>query len=133
MTLETPGQPRLLWGFFCDYFLIDISGKHSYIGVFEQIAARAFPAEHKIMHVVWALQGRPGGQAHGLLTLWSPDNEIILSTDEAPVQFNEEGRALVVNALYGVRLPRPGRYTAVLELDRRPAGELPLTVIELRG
>lgn len=129
MTADPLPQPKLLWGFLCDYFMIDIAGKHSYIGVFEQISARSFPAEHKLMNVVSAIQGPPGVEARGLLTLWSPDDQIVLSTPEIAVQFNPIGRALVVNMLYDVRFERPGRYTAVLELNRRRLGDVTLEVV----
>ncbi len=129
MTAEPLPAPRLLWGFLCDYFMIDAAGKHSYIGVFEQISARSFPAEHKLMNVVSAIEGSPGVEARGLLTLWSPDDRIVLSTPEILVQFNPNGRALVVNMLYDVRFDRPGRYTAALELNRRKLGEIALDVI----
>lgn len=129
MTAEPLPQPRLLWGFLCDYFLVDMGGKHSYIGVFEQIAARSFPADHKLMNVICAISGPPGVEARGLLTLWSPDDTIVFSTPEITVQFTSAGKALVVNILYDVRFERPGRYTAVLELNRRRVGDIPLDVV----
>ena len=129
MTAEPLPAPKMLWGFLCDYFMIDVSGKHSYIGVFEQISARSFPAEHKLMNVVSAIEGPAGVEARGLLTLWSPDDRIVLSTPEIVVQFNQNGRALVVNMLYDVRFEQPGRYTAVLELNRRRLGDVILDVI----
>jgi hypothetical protein len=129
LTAEPLPPVRMLWGFLCDYFMVDVSGKQSYIGVFEQIAARSFPADHKAMYVVCALGGPPGVETHGLLTIWSPQQTIVLSTPEIAVQFNAAGRALVVNLLYDVRLEQPGRYSAALELNRRQVGEVPLEVV----
>lgn len=127
-------QPvRLLWGLFCDYFMLDVSGKQSFVGVFEQIAARSFPAQHKLMNVVCALQGPPGLTAPGLLTIWTPDDTILLSTPEMTVKFNPAGRALVVNMLYDLPLPGPGIYNLVLEIGGRPAGELTLELSQAQG
>ena len=129
MTAEPLPQPKLLWGLLCDYFLIDVAGKQSYIGVFEQITAQSFPAQHKLMNVVSAIEGPAGVEARGLLTLWSPDDRIVLSTPEIAVQFNQFGRAVVVNMLYDVRFEQPGRYTAVMELNRRKLGSINLEVV----
>src|SRR5579871_3013219 len=79
VTQETGGsRPRFLWGLFCDHFLVDVSGKYSFIGVFERIGAMTFPAVHKVMWIAFALRGQPNERAMGVVTVWSPQSEIVI-------------------------------------------------------
>ena len=121
-------RPRFLWGLFCDHFVVDVSGKYSFIGVFERIGALSFPAVHKVMWIAFALRGQPNEQANGIVTVWSPQSEIVVSTNEAPVQFGPEGRAMLVQLFYDLSFAGPGIYSVVLEVDGKPVGRLDLDV-----
>jgi hypothetical protein len=119
---------ELLSGMFCDYFMVDASGKYSYIGVFERIGALTFPAVHKQMYVVCSLAGEPNTSTNALLTLWTPDDRVLLSTSETQVQFSPQGRTMLVHLLYDLNIEAPGLYTVVVEAGGKPAGKLALEV-----
>jgi hypothetical protein len=130
-TGSDPTSPRFLWGLFCDHFLIDTGGKHSFIGVFERIGAPGFPVVHKVMWVVSSLRGEPNGAASAVVTVWTPDNNILISTAETPVRFSPEGRTILVHLLYDLNLPGAGTYTFVLEVGGRPLGRMELDVYQV--
>ncbi|HEY7295928.1 MAG TPA: hypothetical protein VH916_12860 [Dehalococcoidia bacterium] len=121
-------RPQFLWGLFCDHFLIDAAGKYSFIGVFERIGAMSFPAVHKAMWIAFALRGAPHERAMGVVTVWSPQSEILISTNETPVQFGPEGRAMFVQLFYDLSFPATGTYSVVLEVGGKPVGRLDLEV-----
>ncbi len=125
-----PSSPQLLSGIFCDYFMVDGTGKYSYIGVFERIGALAFPAVHKMMYIVCSLTGEPSATLPALLTIWSPDDTMLLSTNESQVQFSPDGRTLMVHLLYDVNFKMPGAYSVVVEAAGKPAGRLTLDVYQ---
>jgi hypothetical protein len=121
-------QVELLWGMFCDHFLIDGNGKYSFVGVFERVGALTFPALHKILFVVCSLRGQPNTEGRAIVSIWTPDTTLMLSTQESPVRFGPDGRTLLVNLLYDLTFPTAGAYTFAIEIDRRPAGEIKLDV-----
>jgi hypothetical protein len=125
-----PSMPQLLSGIFCDYFMVDASGKYSYIGVFERIGAVTFPAVHKMMYIVCSLTGEPNATLPALLTIWSPDDTMLLSTNESQVQFSPDGRTLMVHLLYDVNFKMAGAYSVVVEAAGKPAGRLTLDVYQ---
>ncbi|MHB8574903.1 MAG: DUF6941 family protein [Dehalococcoidia bacterium] len=133
MSEEFRGFPYVAWSMCCDHFLLDAGGKYSMIGVFERVGAASFPATHKVMFVVSQLIGLPGATANTMVTIWGPDETIVLSTPESQVRFSPEGRTLLVNLLYDVNFPRAGTYTAVVEAAGKPAGELKLDVYEAQA
>jgi hypothetical protein len=118
----------MLWGHFCDNFIIDIAGKYSLIGVFDRIGAMSFPAVHRSMTVVYALTGVPHTSDSAVVTVWTPQDTILLSTAESPVQFSAEGRTLLVHLLFDVQFATAGTYNVVLEVGGRPAGSMELVL-----
>src|SRR5262249_40676233 len=94
------GRPTLNWGMFCDYFMVDSNGKYSFIGVFERVGAFTFPAVHKTLYAVFNVRGTPNATGTAVVNIWTPDVTLMLSTQEAPVQFDANGRALLVHLLF---------------------------------
>jgi hypothetical protein len=121
-------KPELLWGFFCDHFLVDASGKYSFIGIFERIGAVNFPAVHKALYVVCSVRGAPNTRSTAVFNIWTPEVQLLLSTQESPVQFGPDGRAMLAHLLYDLNFAGPGIYTFSLEVGGRPAGEMRLEV-----
>jgi hypothetical protein len=110
--------------------MIDAAGKYSFIGVFERIGAQSFPAVHKVLWIACALSGEPNAESTAVVTIWSTDDHLLVSTPESPVRFSPEGRTLMVHLLYDTNLPEPGGYTFVIEVGGRPAGKLRLDVYQ---
>ena len=128
MAESTQRHATMVWGLLCDHFMVDAAGKYSFIGVFERIGAVTFPAVHKVMWIAFALRGQPNERATGVVTVWSPQSEIVISTNETPVQFGPEGRAVLVQLFYDLGFAGPGIYSVVLEVDGKPVGRLDLEV-----
>jgi len=121
--MRSPGSPpRLVWGQFCDYFSIDAGGKYSLIGIFERIGAQSFPAIHRSLYIVCTLSGDPDQTGNAIMTIWTPDNNILVSTQESPIRFSNDGRTVLVNLLYDLNFPSPGEYSVVVEVNGRPCG-----------
>jgi hypothetical protein len=120
----------LQWGMFCDHFLIDAAGKYSFIGVFERIGAPSFPAVHKALWIACALAGEPNAESSAVVSIWSPSNNLLVSTNESPLRYSNEGRTMLVHLLYDTTFPEPGSYTVVIEVGGRPAGELKLELYQ---
>jgi hypothetical protein len=128
VTNASDGKAELLWGMFCDHFLVDSSGKYSFIGIFERVGAVSFPAVHNVLYLVCSVRGTPNTRSTAVVNIWSPEVTLLLSTQESPVQFGPDGRAMLVHLLYDLNFAQPGQYNFALEVTGRPAGELKLEV-----
>jgi hypothetical protein len=125
MMMETP---NFLWALLCDYFLIDQSGKYSFIGVFDRIGAATFPVVQRSFYVAVSMEGDANSSIPALLDVWSPDGTLLISTPESQVVFSAAGRAMFVNLIYDLQLPGPGGYSITVEAAGRPVASTPFDV-----
>ena len=130
MATPAGSRPELVWGMFCDYFMVDASGKYSFIGIFERIGAVSFPAVHKSLYLVCSVRGTPQQRSAAVVNIWTPEVGLLLSTQESPVQFDANGRAMLVHLLYDLNFAAAGQYNFALEIDGRPAGEMKLELYQ---
>jgi hypothetical protein len=128
--MKAPGSNRteFLWGFFCDHFMVDANGKYSFVGIFERIGAVNFPAVHKVLYLVCSVRGTPNTRSTAVFSIWTPDVTLLLSTQESPVQYGADGRAMLVHLLFDINFASPGFYNFALEVGGRPVGEMKLDV-----
>jgi hypothetical protein len=116
-----PSKPQLLVWLTCDAVHLDpASGKHTILGVFSNIKARAFPVVHPRM--VWFLtltDVQPGMHTIKILMGLDPTNpaELIRRQFESQSPLH---RINLINELHNLRFEQPGDYSIVVEVDEEP-------------
>jgi hypothetical protein len=120
--------PNFLWALLCDYFLIDQTGKYSFIGVFDRIGAATFPVVQRSFYVAVSMEGPANSSVPALLDVWSPEGTLLISTPESQVVFSAAGRAMFVNLIYDLQLPVAGDYSITVEAGGRPVATIPFDV-----
>lgn len=122
-------KPSLLAWITCDGVHIDpASGKHTILGVFSNIKARAFPVVHPYM--VWFLtltDVQPGTHKIRMLMGLDPTNPGELLHREFESQ-SPLHRINLINELRNLRFEQPGDYSIVIEVDDEPILATSLTV-----
>jgi hypothetical protein len=122
-------KPSLLAWITCDGVHIDPgSGKHTILGVFSNIKARAFPVVHPYM--VWFLtltDVQPGKHKIKILMGLNPINPQELLNREFESQ-SPLHRINLINELRNLRFEQPGEYAIVIEVDDEPILATNLTV-----
>ena len=122
-------KPQLLVWITCDGVHLDpSSGKHTILGVFSNIKARAFPVVHPYM--VWFLtltDVQPGKHAIKLSMGLDPANPVELMHREFESQ-SPLHRINLINELRNLRFDRAGDYSIIIEVDDEPILATSLTV-----
>ncbi|MBI2517446.1 MAG: hypothetical protein HYV95_11105 [Opitutae bacterium] len=122
-------KPQLLVWLTCDAVHIDpASGKHTILGVFSNIKARAFPVMHP--HMVWFLtltDVSPGAHRIKLSMSLDPTKPVELIHREFESQSPLQ-RINLINELHNLRFDQPGDYSLLIEVDDEPLLATSLTV-----
>jgi hypothetical protein len=122
-------KPQLLVWLTCDAVHLDpSSGKHTILGVFSNIKARAFPVVHP--HMVWFLtltDVQTGSHRVKLSLGLDPANPVELIHREFESQ-SPLHRINLINELHNLRFEQPGDYSIVIEVDDEPILATSLTV-----
>ncbi len=122
-------KPQLLVWITCDGVHLDpSSGKHTILGVFSNIKARAFPVVHPYM--VWFLtltDVQPGKHRIKLAMGLDPANPVELMHREFESQ-SPLHRINLINELRNLRFDRAGDYSIIIEVDDEPILATSLTV-----
>lgn len=122
-------KPSLLAWITCDGVHIDpSSGKHTILGVFSNIKARAFPVIHPYM--VWFLtitDVQPGQHRIKMLMGLDPTNPTELLNREFE-SHSPLHRINLINELRNLRFDQPGEYSILIEVDDEPLLATNLTV-----
>lgn len=104
------------------------SGKHTLLGVFSNIKARAFPVVHPYM--VWFLtltDVQPGKHMIKISLSLDPINHTELLQREFESQ-SPLHRINLINELRNLRFDQPGEYSILIEVDNDPILATNLTV-----
>src|SRR6202011_528133 len=107
---EAAMDVKVLWAMTADQFIVDQAGKFSVIGVWENLAALAFPAVHPLMFVVSAWEGDANSSVLAETRIWTPQQALLVSTGAMPLRFGANKRALSVNQLVQTQFVTPGAY-----------------------
>lgn len=123
--------------FLADEANVSQEGKLNVLGIFDRIAAPAFPTVHPRMVFAFRVQaeyadsGQPFAVRVRLVdedggALFEANGEIVAP----PVPPGEFSTANQVFTLVGVQFPQPGLYKFVIELGGLPPHETPFTVVQ---
>jgi hypothetical protein len=124
-------KPQLLVWLMCDGVHIDpASGKHTILGVFSNIKARAFPVVHPFM--VWFItlaDVAPGEHRIRISMGLDPTNPVELI--HRPFESQSPLHSInLINEIRNLRFERPGDYSILIEIDDEPLLATNLTVSE---
>ena len=124
-------KPQLLVWLTCDGVHIDpATGKHTILGVFSNIKARAFPVVHPFMIWFITLTDVSPGQHHIRISLGlDPTNPVELIhrpfESQSPVH-----RINLINEIRNLSFAQPGDYSILIEIDDEQLLATNLTVSE---
>jgi len=122
-------KPQLLVWITCDGVHIDPgSGKHTILGVFSNIKARAFPVTHPFMIWFMTLTDVAPGAHHVRISMGrDPTNlaELIPRPFEAQSPLH---RINLINEIRNLTFEQPGEYSILIEIDDEPLLATSLTV-----
>jgi hypothetical protein len=124
-------KPQLLVWLLCDGVHIDpATGKHTILGVFSNIKARAFPVIHPFM--VWFItltDVSPG--EHRIRISMGLDPTAMTELIHRPFQSQSPlHRINLINEMRNLRFEKPGDYSILIEIDDEPLLATNLTVSE---
>ncbi len=124
-------KPQLLVWLLCDGVHIDpATGKHTILGVFSNIKARAFPVIHPFM--VWFItltDVSPG--EHRIRISMGLDPTNMTELIHRPFQSQSPlHRINLINEMRNLRFEKPGDYSILIEIDDEPLLATNLTVSE---
>ncbi len=124
-------KPQLLVWLMCDGVHLDpASGKHTILGVFSNIKARAFPVVHPFMIWFITLTDVAPGEHHIRISMGlDPTNpvELIYRPFESQSPLH---RINLINEIRNLSFERPGDYSILIEVDDEPLLATNLTVSE---
>ncbi|OHE86498.1 MAG: hypothetical protein A3G75_03755 [Verrucomicrobia bacterium RIFCSPLOWO2_12_FULL_64_8] len=124
-------KPQLLAWVTCDGVHIDpATGKHTILGVFSNIKARAFPVVHPFM--IWFItltDVSPGTHRLRIAMGLDPANPVELIhrpfESQSPLH-----RINLINEIRNLRFEQPGDYSILIEIDDEPLLSSSITVSE---
>ncbi|MDD2763636.1 MAG: hypothetical protein PHE83_06640 [Opitutaceae bacterium] len=122
-------KPQLLVWMTCDGVHIDpASGKHTILGVFSNIKARAFPVTHPFMIWFLTLTDVSPGQ-HRIRISMSLDPTSPAALIERPFESQSPlHRINLINEIRNLSFPQAGEYSILIEIDDEPLLATSLTV-----
>ncbi len=122
-------KPQLLAWVTCDGVHIDPgSGKHTLLGIFSNIKARAFPFVHP--HMIWFLtlsDVSPGMHVIRICLSLDPTQPLELLKREFESK-SPLHRINLINELNNLQFDQPGDYSILIEVDDEPLLATNLTV-----
>jgi hypothetical protein len=121
-----------------DYANIAQGGKLNVMGIFRNIYATSFPAQHPSMVLIVKLGaelGEYGDDRNLTIKLLDADAKELMRFESAiKIPTPSGGQRPEVNAilaLNGIVFPSPGRYQFSVQVDKDVKGHLPLDVLEV--
>jgi hypothetical protein len=122
-------KPQLLGWITCDGVHIDPgSGKHTILGVFSNIKARAFPVTHPFMIWFMTLTDVAPGTHRVRLSLGRDPTSPIEFIHRPFESQSPLHRINLINEIRNLTFDQPGEYSILIEIDDEPLLATSLTV-----
>jgi len=121
----------LRWAEICDHVILEQRGKVGIIGMFDQINARGFPAEHPDFWVACKMEGYPKEKIQIEISIIGPDGEIMASIGPIESFASDSGHAFLGGRIFRPKFPKPGRYEIRIRPAGNPATSLFLNLVQL--
>ena len=111
-------KPQILAWITCDAVYVDpATGKHTLLGIFTNLKAKAFPVSHPRMVWFLSFSDLTTGKHQLKISIGLPmeDSRSIIEKEfksESPAQ-----RINLINDIQGLTFEKPGQYGIVIEID----------------
>ena len=116
----------LMYSLICDDVRLEVGGKISLMGIFQNVFLPAFPATLVKFAVVNRWEGE--GQFETQVKILNPDGTELMSSAASQFSVEKPGFADNITFFTNVGFNRAGTYTIQIYLDRRPVGDRHLYV-----
>ncbi|MEJ2744107.1 MAG: hypothetical protein P8123_00210 [bacterium] len=126
-------KPDLIYSVLCDDVRQEINGKFMFIGVFQNLWAKNFPAVHYRICIANSWYNGVG-EFNARSAIIAPDKKTrIIESVPVKIKLNEENRgSIVVNFFQNVRLAEPGVYWVEVSLDDMLVARYPFRVAKAK-
>ena len=118
-------MPDVEWSLLCEYCLIDVTGKLSMLGVFDQFLAPQLPVQQPALFVVTRWRSAPHQTFMAETRLWTPTEQLLQTTGKVTVAPNPAGHNLTINQFVGLTFEREGLYVVELLAEDETARYYP--------
>jgi hypothetical protein len=127
-------KPDLQFSIVCDSIRREDNGKMMFIGIFEVIGAKAFPAKHHELFIANRWIKGMGSFKERTRIINLKDNKIIFETNEVNFELkNIESVHTVISKFVNIVFPEAGKYQVEILLDGEIVRYYPIIVTAERG
>ena len=126
-------KPDLQFSIVCDSIRREDNGKMMFIGIFEVIGAKKFPAKHHELFIANKWIKGTGAFKEKTRIMNLKDNKIIFETKEVNFELkNLEAAHTVISKFVNVVFPEPGKYQVEVLLNGETVRYYPIILVENR-
>jgi hypothetical protein len=127
-------KPDLQFSIVCDSIRREDNGKMMFIGIFEVIGAKTFPARHHELFIANRWIKGTGSFKEKTKIINLKDNRVIVETNEVSFELkNIEAVHTVISKFVNIVFPEPGKYQVEVLLDGEIVRYYPIIVAGERG
>lgn len=124
-------KPDLQFSIVCDSIRREDNGKMMFIGIFEVIGARTFPATHHELFIANRWIKGMGRFRERTRIVNSRDNKVIVETRDVDFELkNIESSHTVISKFVNIVFSEPGKYQVEILLDGEMVRYYPLVVAQ---
>jgi hypothetical protein len=127
-------KPDLQFSIVCDNIRREDNGKLIFIGIFEVIGAKKFPANHHVLFIAnrWIKGAGRFKEKTRIVSL--RDNKVIVDTKEVEFELkNMDTTHTVISKFVNIVFPAEGRYEIEVLLNGEVTRRYPLILAEEKG
>lgn len=125
-------MPSIDWAFLCDYAFVDVSGKASIIGMFENINTPTLPLSHPQMYIALGMKLIPGDSFEVSAKITSPSGHEISKVNPTkvalPANAPQVGKAIVSFGFYNTQFAETGEHHIEIFLDENSIHFIPINI-----
>jgi hypothetical protein len=118
-------MPDIEWSLLCEYCLLDVTGKLSMLGIFDQLVTPQLPVQQPTLFVVTRWRSEPNQTYMAETRLWTPTEQLLQTTGQVAVAPNALGHNLTINQFVGLTFDREGQYLVELLVEDETARYYP--------
>ena len=131
MSEEILIKPDLQFSIVCDSIRREDNGKMMFIGIFEIIGAKTFPAKHRELFIANRWIKGEGKFKEKTKIINSKSNKVIVETKEVDFELKSiESSHTVISKFMNIVFPEPGKYQVEILLNGNMVRYYPVIVIK---
>ncbi|MDP6686207.1 MAG: hypothetical protein QGI05_04555 [Candidatus Omnitrophota bacterium] len=127
-------KPDLQFSIVCDSIRREDNGKLMFIGIFEVIGAKEFPAKHPQLFIANRWIKGAGKFKEKTRIVNAKDNKVVIETKEVDFELKGiEAAHTVISKFVNVVFPEPGKYQIEILLNQEVLRYYPVIVSKNKG